>query len=135
MDAVANNDISSREHIIELVNTFYDKVKKDETIGHIFHDIIGADWSHHLPIMYDFWTTILLHTAAYSGNPVKKHIDIDKRIRLEEKHYKRWQELWNETVDALFQGAVAEEAKKRAALMIQLIDMKVQWAREGKAIQ
>ena len=127
-------DIRSREDIEMLVNSFYDKVGKDDVIGYIFQQIIGNDWSHHLPIMYSFWETVLLNKAGYSGNPVKKHIEIDKKVPLQQEHYERWLQLWHETLDNLFAGEVAETAKIRAAAMMQLIDMKVQWAREGKSI-
>lgn len=127
-------DIRSREDIEMLVNSFYDKVRKDDVIGYIFQQIIGDDWSHHLPIMYSFWETVLLNKAGYSGNPVKKHIEIDKKVPLQQEHYERWLQLWHETLDNLFAGEVAETAKIRAAAMMQLIDMKVHWAREGKSI-
>lgn len=127
-------DIQNRNNIEDLVNTFYDKVRKDETIGFIFNKIIGDDWSHHLPIMYQFWETVLLNVPGYTGNPVKKHIEVDKLIPLEQNHYNRWLELWRETIDELFAGEKAEEAKKRAALMMQLIDFKVTDARKGKSL-
>lgn len=127
-------DIRSREDIEMLVNSFYDKVRKDDVIGYIFQQIIGNDWSHHLPIMYSFWETVLLNKAGYSGNPVKKHIEVDKKAPLQQEHYERWLQLWHETLDNLFAGEVAETAKIRAGAMMQLIDMKVQWAREGKSI-
>jgi|SRR6185437_177275 len=129
-----NTDIQDRDNIEQLVNSFYDKVKKDDTIGYIFMNIIGENWSHHLPIMYQFWETILLSVPGYTGNPVKKHVEIDRKITLEDKHYERWLYLWTETVDKLFSGPIAEEAKKRAKLMMDLIRYKVLWAREGKPI-
>lgn len=128
------NDIQAREDIELLVNTFYDRVKQDETIGFIFHQVIGEDWSHHLPIMYAFWETVIFQKAGYTGNPVKKHIDIDQQIPLKEEHYARWVALWTETVDDLFAGANADEIKNRAALMMNLISIKVQMARQGKTI-
>lgn len=127
-------DIRSREDIELLVNSFYDKVREDDVIGYIFQQIIGNDWSHHLPVMYSFWETVLLTKASYTGNPVKKHIEIDKKLPLQQEHYDRWLQLWHKTLDSLFAGEVAETAKIRAAAMMQLIDMKVQWAREGKSI-
>lgn len=129
------NDINTSDDIKLLVDSFYDKVRKDNVIGHIFNTIIGNDWSVHLPIMYQFWGSGLLHTPGYSGNPVKKHIELDKKIPLEKVHYNQWLVLWNETIDSLFSGTVAEEAKKRAGLMMDLIDMKISWSRTGKAIQ
>ncbi len=128
------HDITTRQDIELLVNTFYDKVKKDDTIGFIFNQVIGEDWSHHLPIMYSFWETVLLQKAGYTGNPVKKHIDIDKQIPLQDAHYQRWVSLWNETVDSLFEGANADEIKNRASLMMNLISIKIQMARQGKTI-
>ncbi len=129
-----NNDIKDDKDIEFLVNAFYDKVKKDDTIGHIFHKIIGEDWSHHLPIMYSFWGMVLLGKTGYAGNPVKKHVAVDRAVPLTEAHYARWVQLWNTTVDSLFAGEKAEEAKKRAAIMMQLISMKVQAARDNKSI-
>mgnify|MGYP000867379736 CR=1 FL=1 len=127
-------DIQSRQDIELLVDTFYDVVKADGTIGFIFHDIIGDDWSHHLPVMYQFWETVLLGKAGYSGNPVQKHIAIDKNIKLLPEHFDRWQSIWNSTVDSLYAGAVAEDAKKKAATMIQLMSMKIDMARDNKFI-
>ena len=128
-------DINSRKEIESLVDAFYEKVRKDDTIGFIFNEIVGDDWSHHLPVMYSFWETVLLHKQGYTGNPVLKHIAIDKQIPLQEQHYQRWLALWTTTIDSLYSGAVADEAKKRAFLMMNLISMKVQWAREGKTLQ
>lgn len=127
-------DINNRQDVEQLVNTFYDKVKADTTIGHIFQTIIGDDWSHHLPVMYSFWETVLFGKAGYVGNPIKKHIDLDKQIPLEKAHYDRWQALWNETVDTLFAGPIADDAKYKAGNMVNLISMKVVMARDGKSI-
>src|ERR1043165_8016614 len=118
---VMRSDITTRNDIELLVNTFYEHVRKDDTIGYIFNAIIGEDWSHHLPIMYRFWESVLLSKPGYAGNAVKKHIDLDRKITLEKKHFERWIELWNRTVDSLFAGEVAELAKNRAFLMANLI--------------
>ena len=128
------SDISRREDIELLVNSFYDKVKQDEVIGGIFQKIIGDDWSHHLPIMYQFWDTILLNKPGYTGNPIKKHIEVDQQVPLELPHYSRWLQLWGETIDNLFAGTLAEDAKNRASLMMNLIKIKVESARLGKNI-
>jgi hemoglobin len=128
-------DIETTGDIQLLVDRFYDRVKQDDKIGFIFHNIIGKDWSHHLPVMYQFWSMVLLNQQDYTGNPVRKHVEIDKRMPLKPEHYERWLSLWNKTVDELFSGNHAEEAKKKAKLMIELISYKVEWARQGKSIQ
>jgi hemoglobin len=118
-------DIENRQNIELLVNTFYDNVRKDDTIGYIFDQVIGDDWSHHLPIMYRFWESVLLSKPGYMGNPVKKHMDLDKRIPLEQKHFDRWLALWHQTVDELFAGEIADMAKNKGSLMANLIQIKV----------
>jgi hemoglobin len=128
-------DISNHKDIELLVNTFYDEVKNDITIQHIFKEIIGDDWSHHLPIMYNFWGTVLLGEPGYSGNAVARHIDIDKRIPLKEEHFNAWIRLWKANIDKHFSGAKAEEAKKRGELMLQLIRFKVEQSHDKNFIR
>src|SRR6185436_7693251 len=114
---------------------FYDKVKKDEVIGFIFATIIGDDWSHHLPVMYNFWNMVVFSQPGYAGNPTRKHVEIDGKIALEKEHFDRWLVLWNETLDFLFEGPNADVAKNKAMLMANLINMKVEMSRGGKLIQ
>ena len=128
-------DLTNKADIELLINSFYDKVKKDDKIGFIFNTIIGADWSHHLPVMYDFWNMVLFSQPGYAGNPTRAHVDMDKKIPLEKEHFDRWLELWNETVDSLYAGEHVDLAKNRAMLMANLISMKVEMGREGNLVQ
>ena len=73
-------DIENIADIEILVNSFYDKVKQDDKIGFIFNQIIGSDWSHHLPRMYHFWNMVLFSQPGYGGNPTRVHVDLDKKI-------------------------------------------------------
>src|SRR5690349_1200784 len=126
--------ILSKDDLVVLVNTFYDRVRADEVIGHIFNSIIGDDWSHHLPVMYSFWNTVLFGAEGYKGQAVGKHIEIDKKIQLHPEHYERWITLWRDTVDKLFGGANAEAIKAKAQTMLQLIQFKVTASRTGKQL-
>ena len=118
-------DLENKADIEVLINSFYDGVKKDETIGYIFNETIGEDWSHHLPVMYDFWNMVLFSKPGYAGNPTRTHVELDKKTPLKKEHFDRWLVLWNEAVDRLFAGEIADLAKNRAALMANLISMKV----------
>lgn len=127
-------DITTHEDVALLVNSFYDQVKNDDILGPIFNTVI-EDWSHHLPKMYRFWGTVLFGEPGYSGNAIATHIAIDKKFPLQPEHYDRWISLWRNTVDSLFAGEKAEEAKKRGMLMIQLINLKVDDAHNKNFIQ
>ena len=128
-------DIQNKADIETLINAFYDKVRKDETIGYIFNETIGDDWSHHLPVMYHFWNMVLFSQPGYGGNPTRAHVDLDKKTPLKKEHFDRWLVLWNETTDELFAGENAGQAKNRAMLMANLISIKVEMSRDGKLIQ
>ena len=65
--------LESREDIEFLVNTFYKKVAKDETIGFFFTDVAKVNWDLHLPKMYSFWESLLFGQASYKGNPMAMH--------------------------------------------------------------
>ena len=108
-------DISNPVDIRTLIDTFYTKVQTDELIGFIFNEIAQVNWSHHLPVMYAFWEFLLLGTPdAYRGNPIQKHFDLHQKFPLKIEHFDRWVNLFQSTVDEIFEGPVAESAKFRA---------------------
>ncbi len=127
-------DIESKEEVKLLVDTFYGRVRHDNLLGPIFNTIIGDNWEHHLPRMYTFWCMSIFGEGGYTGNAVQKHVAIDRQILLEEMHFEHWISLWHQTVNELFEGKKAEEAKKKAGLMLQLIQIKVDAGRSGKAL-
>lgn len=108
-------DISSSADVKLLIDTFYAKVRADDVIGHIFNDIAKVNWEHHLPIMYNFWEFLLLEKVdAYHGNPIQKHMELHRIHPLKAEYFDRWVELFQTSVDELFAGPVAEDAKFRA---------------------
>jgi len=111
-------DIVSRKEVELLVNKFYDKVKIDPLLAPVFAHV---DWPHHLPIMYDFWSSVLLGDQSYRGNPMAKHLP----LKIDQSHFRRWLELFLETVNNNFEGAVAEEAKSRASTIATMFQYKM----------
>ena len=105
------NDIHTEEDIRTLVHTFYAKVRADEMLSPVFNTVIKGDWDQHLQRMCDFWSTLLLYSRKYNADPMEKHMPLP----LERKHFERWLSLFNDTITQLFEGAVANEAKRRAA--------------------
>ena len=119
-------DILTRADIELLVDNFYSKVKQDPVIGYIFSDVAQLDFDHHLPIMYRFWETTLLGALGYKGNPMTVHMQLDKKEKLTEAHFDRWLQLFSESLDDLFEGETASEAKNRASQIARLMLFKVQ---------
>ena len=124
-------DIQSRTDIELLLNTFYEKVKKDDTIGFIFNDIAKVNWEHHIPVICDFWETLLLGASSYTKNAMQVHYTLNRIVPLEEKHFQRWLQLFSETVDNLFSGDIATQAKSKARSIASLMQFKMKQENNG----
>lgn len=118
-------DIVSRQDIEALVNAFYVKVKSDNLIGFYFKDVVKVDWEKHLPIMIDFWENVLFYTGNYSGNPMESHRKVHELHPLTMKHFSRWNHLFSETVDEMFEGKNAELIKEKAQNIATVIQVKL----------
>ena len=108
------NDIESRADIEKLIIAFYEKVKQDKTIGFIFNEVVKMDWPHHIPVIVDFWETILLDNPVYNKNAMEVHYDLNKKVPLKKEYFDSWLYLFNNTIDELYQGKIAALAKTRA---------------------
>lgn len=106
-------DITTLDDIRTLVDTFYGKVRQDKLLAPIFFGVIRDQWPVHLEKMYRFWQTVLLEEHTYFGSPFPPH----SRLPITRDHFDAWLKLWHETVDSLFQGEKAAEARWRAGRM------------------
>jgi hemoglobin len=128
------NDISNRADIQLLVDSFYDKVKKDEVIGYLFNDVAQVNWQQHLPRMYDFWENIIFQTGGFKGNPMVVHAQLYEKSPLNKDHFARWQQLFLATVDELFEGEKAELTKQRARSIATMMQIKVSPTNDPRSI-
>jgi hemoglobin len=117
MEKMMKKDIESRADIDDLMNRFYARAINDEIIGFVFTDVARLDLTRHLPIIGDFWETLLFGTRSYQKhgrNPMQIHALLNLKTPLQTKHFRRWLEIFRETVDESFAGERAEFAKLRA---------------------
>jgi hemoglobin len=118
-------DITTRQDIEKLLIQFYSKVKTDDTIGFFFTDVVKLDWDLHIPLIADFWETILLDNPVYHKNAMQVHYDIHRKSPLKKEHFDRWIQLFTETIDELFEGKTAQLAKSRAKSIASLMQFKM----------
>ena len=114
-------DITTEADVRLLVDTFYAKVNQDALLDPVFNGFAHVDWSRHLPNMYDFWSGLLLGTSRYSGRPFPKHVPLP----IDATHFQRWVALFHLTVDELFAGPKADEAKLRGQSIAQLFELRL----------
>lgn len=117
----SKHDIQSEKDVILMVDSFYDKVNHDELLSYVFNDFSKVDWEHHLPIMYRFWNSLIFGSATYKGNPFAKHIPLP----IDKNHFSRWLELFEQNIDELFVGEVAEHTKLRAQSIAHIFQSKL----------
>ena len=115
-------DIENRQDIEIVVNSFYDKVRHDDTISFMFDHV---NWDKHLPLMYDFWDNVLFYTGNYTGNPMAKHQMAHNRNPMTTAHFETWLFLFNNTVNEIFKGKNAILLKERAKSIATIMQMKI----------
>lgn len=125
-------DIENRSDIESLIDAFYRKVLKDDVIKHFFTQVVSLNWEVHIPIMYDFWESMLLGSKNYKGNPMIKHIELSRKVSFEQIHFDRWLQLWGETIHSLFEGPKSEEAIERANSIGGLMLYKIKQEKESQ---
>jgi hemoglobin len=118
------NDILNREDLFLLVTDFYKKLLKDDTINYIFTDVAKINLEHHLPVLVDFWDSILFQSDTYRKNAMQPHIDLHQKTPLEKHHFETWLRYFKETVDELFNGDNAFIIKERATSIATVMQIK-----------
>ncbi|HEU5046362.1 MAG TPA: group III truncated hemoglobin [Rickettsiales bacterium] len=105
----------TEETIKRLVDTFYRKVRADAVLAPVFTAIIGEsdeEWKDHLHRMYDFWSSVMLTSGKYHGNPLQKHKDLPA---FDMVLFDRWLALFEQTAQELYTPEIAAQyiAKSR----------------------
>src|SRR3954469_9248117 len=107
-------DIETRADLELLLAEFYKIAPHDAEIGHHFD---GVDLVEHLPVIVDFWEKVLFGKPVYFNNPLQIHQILHEKSPLKLEHFRRWVEIFSDTVDKLFAGEQAENAKLRAKMI------------------
>ena len=108
-----------------LVRSFYNKVLKDEKLGHYFAYAFEHHWDKHLETLDRFWNSLLFFTGGYEGNPMQIHATLHHFKHLDKAAFDRWIQLFLQTVDELFVGEKAELARQRAYSIATMMQLKI----------
>jgi hemoglobin len=115
-------DQITEESIRRLVDDFYTKVRADPDLGPVFARAIPGDWSAHLATMRDFWSSVMLTSGRYKGNPVMVHRNV---VGIEIELFERWLALFNETCGELFEQNIADAFGEKAARIAESLKLAV----------
>jgi hemoglobin len=102
-------DTITEDGIARLVESFYAKVRRDPTIGPVFNAAIH-DWDEHLVTLRAFWSSVMLTSGRYKGNPMAAHM----KHPIQPAFFDRWLALWRETAQEIFAPAIAAQFAAKA---------------------
>ncbi|MSR19688.1 MAG: group III truncated hemoglobin [Gemmatimonadetes bacterium] len=96
----------TEQEIRDLVFAFYERVREDELLGPVFEARLEGRWAPHLEKMCDFWSSILLATGRFSGNPAETHARVPG---ISPAHFDRWLELFQRTAGDTLRPHIAAD--------------------------
>jgi hemoglobin len=108
----------SEAEILAFVRAFYGRAREDDLIGPIFNANVG-DWDAHIANIGDFWSSLMLRTGRYGGQPLRAHLPLP----LEGGHFDRWLALFETTAQAHFAPDVAEAFIAKARRIADSFEM------------
>ena len=86
------DSLPTRNDLARLVDRFYDTVRADALLGPVFNAAID-DWDAHKATLVDFWSSVILGTGSYRGNPMAAH----RPHPIIDAHFGHWLALWRQT--------------------------------------
>ena len=112
MEALTAPAELDEERLSEVVNAFYARVRGDEEIGPLFNAAV-EDWDEHLDKLTRFWSSVMLTSGRYKGNPMAAHRRHAGAIA--PAMFDRWLALWAEVTSERLSGPAAAALQRKAA--------------------
>lgn len=112
----------SHDALTALVQAFYARVRTDETLGAVFNRAIEPeDWPEHLERMADFWSSVMLTSGRYHGNPVAAHLK--HRDAITPGLFERWLALWTQTASEILPAPDAQAVIAKAQRIAESLQL------------
>ena len=120
----------TEEALKVLVDTFYDKVRRDPLIGPVFNGAI-EDWPEHLEKLQSFWSSVMLTSGRYKGRPLPAHIKHADAIS--STSFERWLAIWRETTSELLDPKSAAALQEKAGRIAESLSLGISFHRDRDA--
>ncbi|MEA2949269.1 MAG: hemoglobin [Alphaproteobacteria bacterium] len=105
----------SEAQIGALLDLFYTKVRADPELGPVFGRAIAEEgWPAHIATIQDFWSTVMLKSGRYKGNPFQVHKEVEG---ISPELFGRWLALFDEACRDLLPPQLAAAMRGRAVQM------------------
>lgn len=118
-------DVTTRAQLETMLAHFYEQALADVQIGFFFTEIVSLDMARHLPVITDFWESVVLGTRGYSKNVMALHQHIHQQAPIRKEHLDRWTELFLRAIDTHFEGPNATLMAQRARSIAMMMNLKL----------
>lgn len=113
----------------KLVYLFYDRVREDEMLAPVFNARI-SNWDKHLHQMCDFWSSVVLMSGRYHGQPMQKHAPLP----VGGVHFDRWLDLFRASAHDVCPPLAADYFIVRAERIAESLELGIAGSR-GEMLQ
>ncbi|UIJ46311.1 group III truncated hemoglobin [Sphingomonas cannabina] len=120
----------TEDDIHRLVPAFYDRIRKDAMLGPIFNGAI-EDWPHHIDKLQAFWSSVMLTSGRYKGQPMTAHVRHEQHMTSE--NFARWLGLWRQTAAELLTAEAAAAFQDKADRIAESLQLGMQFYRDRRA--
>lgn len=124
-----NMDITEAD-IASLVPAFYDRVRQDTVLGPVFNGAID-DWPRHLETLKAFWSSVMLTSGRYKGQPMVAHFNHEQVMTAE--NFARWLDLWQDVSNAMLPREKAAIFQEKAGRIAEGLQLGIRVQRERRA--
>ena len=110
----------TEDQLTQVVAAFYSRVRRDPELGPIFNGAV-EDWDEHLQTLARFWSSVMLTTGRYKGNPLAAHM---KHVTaISPALFERWLALWRQTTDELVAPSTARLLQAKAERIAESLQL------------
>lgn len=103
-----------------LIPNFYVRVRADTLIGPVFTGAID-NWPPHLDKLVAFWSSVMLTTGRYQGNPMAAHM---KHLgAITPPMFDRWLALWAQVTAETLPAGIAAQLQAKAERIAQSLKL------------
>ena len=120
----------SEEDISRLVPAFYERVRADPLLGPVFDGAID-DWPLHLEKLKAFWSSVMLGTGRYKGQPMVAHVRHAPHMTAD--NFGRWLEVWRRTSADVLSPEAAAAFQEKADRIAESLQLGIQFYRDRQS--
>lgn len=124
---MTETSLPNADDIDRLIPEFYNRIRSDVVLGPIFYNAI-SDWPEHLETLKSFWSSIILGTGRYKGQPMVKHLLHHEKMTL--ANFEHWLSIWHQTTNDLLPPDHAAVLQAKADRIAESLRLGVEFHRE-----